>query len=142
MLGADFLGYTPCSKRISPDGIEMLSAEDCLTAGEPRKLRGTWAVGFETNQLVIGSGPMASNLPPDQYSLSGEVLPWKRLNCGMDDDACRFKIEFIGRRSSHRAYHGQYIYVVDRLISMRPIYATRSSKDESVWVSPKSYFAR
>lgn len=116
-----------------------IGAEKCYTFDPPASYSGMWQTGFETNLFAIGttsSTPLHNS--PTTFRLAGS-LPFEKLRCRMDRDACFFQLSFIGRKSRFPVRLGQHIIVVDRLTMFRPVIAARKrfGNQGVFWVSPE-----
>ena len=122
------LFYMPCYERSGPNERRFIGAAKCYKFNGSEHVRGVWTIGFEANSFEPTSRRTG------WYRLAGNTLPWKQLHCGVT--ACRFKVDFIGRQTRYPMVGRGYVFLVDRLLSMKPIYAERHPQKPNIWIAP------
>jgi hypothetical protein len=139
VLPLDVLGIYPCASRQKESGIEVVvgvPVDQCFKMLPAKRFRGIWLDEFEGSIFIDGARDVETTKAELRRSLAAPVAHREWLGWNDADRDALFPrssnarlvaVDFIGRRT---AYPGRYGHmgmsssevVVDRVISVRPIY--------------------
>jgi len=117
-----------CVEKVRKFGLAVwpLPTEECFQMDEPRRWRGLWGREFELSRFCQEPATECTHYSagvPIWLSASG--APKWAANPALDQDS-PYAVDFIGRMTAIRGYHGHqgaypYEIVVDRMISIQRV---------------------